>query len=61
MGGNIPDKTRVSSVAIYDLVEVMDYDKANLYAGVLLLFSFSVLVSVYWFNYRHKMRVGTVL
>jgi molybdate transport system permease protein len=61
VGGNIPDKTRVASVAIYDLVEVMDYDKANLYAGVLLLFSFSVLVSVYWFNYRHKMRVGTVL
>ncbi len=61
VGGNIPHQTRVASVAIYDLVEVMDYEKANIYAGVLLLFSFTILVLVYWFNYRHKLRVGTVL
>lgn len=60
VGGNIPNQTRVASVAIYDLVEVMDYEKANIYAGVLLAFSFSVLLIVYWFNHRQKMRVGMV-
>ena len=60
VGGNIPHETRVASVAIYDLVEVMDYEKANIYAGLLLAFSFSVLLMVYWFNHRQKMRVGMV-
>ncbi|HHO64880.1 MAG TPA: ABC transporter permease subunit, partial [Epsilonproteobacteria bacterium] len=60
VGGNIPHETRVASVAIYDLVEVMDYEKANIYAGLLLIFSFSVLLMVYWFNHRQKMRVGMV-
>ena len=58
VGGNIPGETRVASVAIYDLVEVMDYEKANLYAGVLLAFSFGVLLTVYLFNHRRKMHLG---
>ena len=58
VGGNIPGETRVASVAIYDMVEVMDYERANLYAGVMLLFSFGVLLTVYGFNHRRKMRLG---
>jgi molybdate transport system permease protein len=44
IGGNIPDKTRVVSVQIYDHVEAMHYANAHVLAGCLLLFSFVVLL-----------------
>lgn len=50
VGGNIPHETRVISVAIYDEVESMNYGLANIYSGLLLAFSFLVLVSVYLLN-----------
>jgi molybdate transport system permease protein len=52
VGGNIAHETRVISVAIYDEVEAMNYDKANMYSSILLAFSFLVLVSVYAVNRR---------
>jgi len=52
VGGNIPGETRVISVAIYDAVEAMDYGRANLYSGVLLVFAFALLLGVYLVNYR---------
>jgi molybdate transport system permease protein len=47
VGGNIPDKTRVVSVQIYNHVEAMDYADAHWLAGVLLVFSFAVLLVLY--------------
>jgi molybdate transport system permease protein len=47
VGGNIPDKTRVVSVQIYNHVEAMDYAEAHWLAGVLLVFSFAVLLVLY--------------
>jgi molybdate transport system permease protein len=47
VGGNIPDKTRVASVQIYNHVEAMEYTEAHWLAGCLLLFSFSVLLVLY--------------
>lgn len=47
VGGNIPDKTRVVSVQIYNHVEALEYQNAHELAGILLLFSFLVLVIVY--------------
>jgi molybdate transport system permease protein len=47
VGGNIPDKTRVVSVQIYNYVEAMDYAEAHWLAGVLLVFSFAVLLVLY--------------
>jgi molybdate transport system permease protein len=52
VGGNIPRETRVVSVQLYDEVEAMNYYQANVYAGILLIFSFLVLVSVYLVNQR---------
>lgn len=52
IGGNIPQETRVISVAIYDQVEAMNYSQANLYSGILLGFSFLVLLTVYLINNR---------
>jgi len=47
VGGNIPDKTRVVSVQIYNHVEALEYTEAHWLAGILMLFSFSVLMVLY--------------
>ncbi|MGZ8233173.1 molybdate ABC transporter permease subunit [Methylobacter tundripaludum] len=47
VGGNIPNKTRVVSVQIYNHVEALEYSEAHWLAGGLLLFSFSVLLVLY--------------
>jgi len=47
VGGNIPDKTRVVSVQIYNHVEALEYSEAHWLAGVLLAFSFTVLLVLY--------------
>ncbi|MDB6145805.1 MAG: binding-protein dependent transport system inner rane protein [Pseudomonas sp.] len=47
IGGNIPGKTRVVSVQIYDHVESMEYLQAHWLAGAMLVFSFLVLLALY--------------
>lgn len=47
VGGNIPGKTRVVSVQIYNHVEALEYEQAHWMAGGLLMFSFSVLLFLY--------------
>ncbi|BAP44851.1 molybdate ABC transporter permease subunit [Pseudomonas sp. 21LCFQ02] len=47
IGGNIPDKTRVVSVQIFDHVESMAYEQAHWLAGIMLVFSFLVLLALY--------------
>lgn len=50
IGGNIPDKTRVVSVQIYDHVEAMDYASAHWLAAGMVVFSFIVLLLLYTLN-----------
>lgn len=50
IGGNIPGRTRVASIAVYDSVESLNYGAANGYAAVLVGFSFLVLLLVYTMN-----------
>ncbi len=50
IGGNIPDKTRVVSVQIYDHVEAMDYAQAHWLAAGMVAFSFIVLLLLYTLN-----------
>ncbi|WP_024461864.1 molybdate ABC transporter permease subunit [Marinimicrobium sp. LS-A18] len=52
IGGNIPGETQVVSIAIYDHVESLDYARAHVLSGGLLLLSFVLLLTVYGFN-RH--------
>lgn len=52
IGGNIPGRTRVVSIAIYDHVETLSYSEAHVLAAVLLVFSFVVLLSVFIVNRR---------
>ncbi|MBE9549861.1 MAG: molybdate ABC transporter permease subunit [Proteobacteria bacterium] len=52
IGGNIPGKTQVVSIAIYDHVEQLNYSQAHWLSAALLVFSFILLVLVYAFNRR---------
>lgn len=54
IGGNIPEKTRVISIQIYDHVEAMEYAQAHWLAGGMLLFSFAVLLCLQLINARGK-------
>jgi len=47
IGGNIPEKTQVVSVQIYNHVEALEYAEAHVLAGGMLLFSFLVLLALY--------------
>lgn len=47
IGGNIPDQTRVVSVAIYDHVQAFEYANAQHLAAILLVFAFLVLLGMY--------------
>lgn len=52
IGGNIPDKTRVASIAIYDSVEALDYNSANIYSLVIIVIAFLILFGINQFNKR---------
>ena len=54
IGGNIPDKTRVISVQIYDHVEALEYAQAHSLAAGMLVFSFVVLLALYTLNPRAR-------
>lgn len=54
VGGSIPEETKVASVAIYEMVEVMDYSQAHIYSAIMVVMSFMVLLGVYVFNHQSK-------
>jgi molybdate transport system permease protein len=53
MGGNIPGKTRVLSVAIYDHVEAGEYADAHRLAAAMVVFALVVLSTLYVVNRPH--------
>lgn len=50
IGGSIPGKTKLASIAIYEEVEAMNYDAAHIYSFILFAISFSILLLVYSLN-----------
>jgi molybdate transport system permease protein len=50
IGGNIPNVTRVASIAVYDSVERMDYSSANTYSLILFSITFVMVITVFLFN-----------
>lgn len=54
IGGNIPGRTEVLSIALYNHVEALEYAEAHVLAAMLLLFSFAVLLTVYALNRRFE-------
>jgi len=54
VGGSIPEETKVASVAIYEMVEIMDYSSAHIYSAMMVIMSFFTLLAVYIFNHKQK-------
>ena len=48
IGGNLPGETRVLSIALFDYVETLNYDKAHLLAAGLVGFSLLAMVLIQW-------------
>ncbi|MDT3403133.1 molybdate ABC transporter permease subunit [Mucilaginibacter terrae] len=60
IGGNIPGVTKVASIAIYDEVESLNFSTAHIYAAILMVVSFVILLTVYLTNKRlNKSRIAT--
>ena len=55
IGGSIPGETRVLSIAIYEHVEALQYGRAHVLAGGLLILSFLMLLGVYAWNRRFRL------
>lgn len=50
IGGNIPGKTKVASIAIFDEVESLNYSNANWYSFILFAITFIILLTVFLIN-----------
>jgi molybdate transport system permease protein len=46
IGGNIPGRTKVLSVAIFDYVEASQWREANILAGGMVVFAFAVILTM---------------
>ncbi len=57
IGGNIPDKTRVVSIAIFNEVEALNYANAHVYSIVIIVISFILLTGLYAVNRTSKGRL----
>jgi molybdate transport system permease protein len=58
VGGNIPGKTKVASIAIYDEVESLNYANANKYSLILFALTFIILLIVFLINGGYLKRFG---
>ncbi|HMB62963.1 MAG TPA: molybdate ABC transporter permease subunit [Eudoraea sp.] len=56
IGGNIPGRTRVASIAVYDEVEALNYGAANFYSLILFAITFCILLAVYLVNGKYLKR-----
>ncbi len=58
VGGSIPGETKVASVAIYEMVETMNYSLAHIYSAIMIGINLVVLLSVYIFSAKHNKKFG---
>src|SRR5690606_3164883 len=58
IGGNIPGQTKVLSIAIYDFVERLEWDKAHVLAGGMVIFAFFVVFSTLMVNRKSMGPLG---
>ena len=59
VGGNIPDRTKVISIAVFEHVETIDYRQAHILSAGLLVFSFLLLLLIFGINRRMPIRYPT--
>ena len=58
IGGNIPGKTQVMSIAILELVETLQWGKAHAMAGSMVVFAFTVILIVSVLERRSRAQRG---
>ena len=58
IGGAIPERTRVVSIAVFEHVETLRYGEAHALSAGLLAFSLGALIAVYALNRRYRIHVG---
>jgi molybdate transport system permease protein len=56
VGGNIPGRTNVISIAVFEHVETLDYTQAHILSASLLIFSFLLLLLIFGLNRRLPIR-----
>jgi molybdate transport system permease protein len=56
VGGNIPGKTNVISIAVFEHVETIEYAQAHVLSAGLLVFSFFLLLLIFVLNRRLPIR-----
>ncbi len=56
--GGSSENTKVASIAIYNAFEASDFTQAHILSAMLLFMSFIVLLTVYVFNKKHKIKKG---
>lgn len=54
VGGSIPGETKVASIAIYDEVQMLNFEKADNYAIALVIISFLLLTLIYSINKKRE-------
>lgn len=54
IGGSIPGETKVLSIAIFDFVETLQWGKAHMLAGLMLVMSFVVILAMRMIEQRFK-------
>lgn len=57
IGGNIPGETQVVSIALFNQVEMLNYQQAHSLAAMLLMFSFVSLILLYRYNAQYRSRL----
>lgn len=56
VGGNIPGRTNVISIAVFEHVETLDYTQAHILSAILVIFSFLLLLLIFGLNRRLPIR-----
>ena len=56
VGGSIPGRTKVISIAVFEHVETLDYAQAHILSAGLLIFSFLLLLMIFGLNRRSPVR-----
>jgi len=59
VGGNIPGRTKVISIAVFEHVETIDYLQAHILSAGLVVFSFLLLLLIFGLNRRLPIRYPT--
>lgn len=57
VGGNIPNKTKVASIYIFENVEILNYGEAHIYSMILIAMSFIILIAVNLTNLNMKRNI----